>query len=181
MPTTFAAYHDSLLMIFLKNRNKKVNGDERVLVGKHKNGMIFPIMLRLQRVIVSSDELIFVANIRKYKSRESPIMFIATPEGDVIDYSAGFQYYFMKKNDFKTKRMNMYEITPNFDEVTQKNVTNFNLTYEYKPELILTVDFKVTPLAFFGHLEAYYLFGTKIIENSTHSPIQIYPITNIFT
>jgi hypothetical protein len=69
MPDTFAAYHDSLLMVFLKNRNKKVNGDERVLVGKHQNGMIFPVMLRLQRVIVSSDELVFVANIRRYKTR----------------------------------------------------------------------------------------------------------------
>ncbi len=81
MPITFASYHDSLLINFLKNRNKKVNGDERVLVGKDKNGFIFPVMLRLQRVIASNDELIFVANIRRYKSRESPIMFIVTPEG----------------------------------------------------------------------------------------------------
>lgn len=69
MPSTFAEYHDSLLMVFLKNRTKKVNGDERALVAKHKNGLIFPVMLRLQRVIVSSDELVFVANIRKYKTR----------------------------------------------------------------------------------------------------------------
>jgi hypothetical protein len=69
MPTTFASYHDSLLMVFLKNRNKKVNGDERVLVGKNKSGLIFPVMLRLQRVIASSDELVFVANIRKFKTK----------------------------------------------------------------------------------------------------------------
>jgi PAS domain S-box-containing protein len=81
MPITFASYHDSLLMNFLKNRNQKVNGDERVLVGKNKNGLIFPVMLRLQRVIASNDELIFVANIRRFKKRESPIMLIVTPDG----------------------------------------------------------------------------------------------------
>jgi PAS domain S-box-containing protein len=101
MPITFAAYHDSLLKVFLRNRYKKVNGDERVLVAKHKNGMIFPIMLRLQRVIASADELIFIANIRRYKTRESPMMFIATPEGEVVDYSVGFQFYFMSKHSKK--------------------------------------------------------------------------------
>jgi len=55
MPDVFAGYHDSLLAVFLRNRYKKVNGDERVLVGKNKNGFIFPLMLRLQRTVVSAD------------------------------------------------------------------------------------------------------------------------------
>jgi hypothetical protein len=55
MPGVFAYYHDSLLKVFLANRTKKVNGDERVLIGKNKNGYIFPIMLRLQRAIVSAE------------------------------------------------------------------------------------------------------------------------------
>ena len=55
MPSTFAQYHDSLLQAFLRNRYKKVNGDERVLVGRSRGQHIFPIMLRLQRTLVTPD------------------------------------------------------------------------------------------------------------------------------
>ena len=76
MPKTFAAYHDSLLQAFLRDRHKKVNGDERVLIGKNKLSYIFPLMLRLQRTLVTSEELKFVSIVRKYKTRESPLMVI---------------------------------------------------------------------------------------------------------
>jgi hypothetical protein len=44
-------------------------------------------------------------------------MFIATPEGEVVDYSAGFQYYFMKK--YKNPKFNIYEVSSNFGDIAQ--------------------------------------------------------------
>lgn len=43
-------------------------------------------------------------------------MFIATPEGEVVDYSAGFQYYFMKNT--RQKAFNIYEVSSNFADLS---------------------------------------------------------------
>jgi len=81
MPEIFSNYHDSLLQKFLKNFKKKVNTDERVLLGKDKHGMIFQIQLKLQRTLCTVDELLFVANIRRYKTRENCLLCICNSEG----------------------------------------------------------------------------------------------------
>ena len=70
MPKIFAEQHDNYLKEFHQNKYKRINADERLLFGKDKYGYIIPILLQLQRTISSiSDELLFVANIRKFKVR----------------------------------------------------------------------------------------------------------------
>jgi hypothetical protein len=56
MPQIFADYHDSLLQVFLKNKYKKINSDQRLLYGKNKYGYIMPIILQLQRVCTSNSD-----------------------------------------------------------------------------------------------------------------------------
>ena len=69
MPKLFSEHHDNYLFAFMKNRNKKVNTDERSLIGKDKNGYLFPIMLQLRKAFISmNEELTFIANITKVKN-----------------------------------------------------------------------------------------------------------------
>jgi|688.fasta_scaffold1349901_1 hypothetical protein len=42
-------------------------------------------------------------------------MFITSPEGEVIDHTAGFEFYFMRKYNKKVKKLNIFELVPNFD------------------------------------------------------------------
>jgi len=44
-------------------------------------------------------------------------MCIVDPEGEIIDFSAGFQFYFMKKIKQRGhfRKRNIYEITPALD------------------------------------------------------------------
>lgn len=82
MPKTFAEQHDNYLKVFLQNRSKKINSDERKLLGKNKSGYIFPILLQLQRTISSTgDELLFIANIKKLKLKQAYISCVTDEEG----------------------------------------------------------------------------------------------------
>jgi PAS domain S-box-containing protein len=56
MPKIFADQHDNYLKVFLQNKTKKVNSDERKLFGKNKNGYAFPILLQLQRTVSSTGD-----------------------------------------------------------------------------------------------------------------------------
>lgn len=56
MPKIFAEQHDNYLKVFLQNRTKKINSDERKLFGKNKAGYIFPILLQLQRTVSSTGD-----------------------------------------------------------------------------------------------------------------------------
>ena len=95
MPKLFANQHDHYLLEFTKNRFKRINSDERFLFGKDKKGMIFPILLQLQRSISSlTEELLFVANINKFKVRETPILCVTDEEGEIVDVSSGFKKIF---------------------------------------------------------------------------------------
>jgi PAS domain S-box-containing protein len=82
MPKLYAVNHDYFLQIFLKNKNKKVNTDERLVLGKNKNGYIFPIFLQLRKAMISmNDELVFIANIRTVKQTESATFCICSDQG----------------------------------------------------------------------------------------------------
>lgn len=50
MPDVFSVVHDNILKTYLKNRYKKINQDERSVLGKNKNGYIFPIYLQLRKL-----------------------------------------------------------------------------------------------------------------------------------
>ena len=44
------------------------------MFGKNEAGYIFPILLQLQRTVSSTgDELLFIANIKKYKLQQSSV------------------------------------------------------------------------------------------------------------
>ena len=82
MPKTFSQQHDNYLKVFLQNRTKKINSDERKLLGKNKAGYIFPILLQLQRTVSSTgDELLFIANIKKLKLKQAYISCVTDEEG----------------------------------------------------------------------------------------------------
>jgi PAS domain S-box-containing protein len=55
MPKTIARHHDDILLSYLSHRNKMVNTDERQMIGKSKNGYVFPIILQLQSAIASAN------------------------------------------------------------------------------------------------------------------------------
>lgn len=75
MPKIFGTQHDNYLKVFLQHKTKKVNSDERKLLGKNKAGYIFPILLQLQRTVSSTgDELLFIANIRKVKLNQAMVI-----------------------------------------------------------------------------------------------------------
>jgi hypothetical protein len=83
----------------------------------------------------------------------------------------------MKNN--RIPRFNIYEVASNFADIPQDNLTTFNISCLNGAGNVVNVDFKVTPLMFFGNLSAYYLFGTKTSENSSSSNL-ILPITKVF-
>lgn len=100
MPKTYAEQHDHYLQEFQKNKYKRINSDERLVFGKDKHGFIIPIMLQLQRTISSlSEELLFIANIKKCKVRQSPLICITDEDGEIIDLSSGFKEIFFEKKD----------------------------------------------------------------------------------
>ena len=97
MPRLFSDHHDNYLLAFMKNKNKKVNTDDRHLIGKDKNGCLFPIMLQLRKAVFSmNEELTFIANIKKVKTSESPILCICDDQGEIMDYSSMFFYLLIK-------------------------------------------------------------------------------------
>ena len=82
MPKTFSDQHDNYLKVFLQNKTKKINSDERSLLGKNKAGFVFPILLQLQRTVSSTgDELLFMANIKKQKLKQATITCVTDEEG----------------------------------------------------------------------------------------------------
>jgi hypothetical protein len=54
------------------------------------------------------------------------------------------------------------------------------ISYEYRENVCITVEFKSTPLAFFGSLEAYFLIGTKVREISAAPATKLPQITSFF-
>ncbi len=95
MPKIYAEQHDHYLLEFHKNKYKRINSDERLVFGKDKYGFIMPILLQLQRTISSlSEELLFVANINKFKVRQTPLICITDEEGEITDISSGFKDIF---------------------------------------------------------------------------------------
>lgn len=74
MPKIYADQHDSFLKVFIHGKNKKINSDERKMLGKNKSGYVFPIILQLQKTVSSTgDELLFIANIKKHKLKKTYI------------------------------------------------------------------------------------------------------------
>ena len=77
MPKLYSKYHDEFLRVFLTFENKKVNTDNRLLVGKNSQGSLFEIFLQLQKSITTaSEELVFVANIELSKVNEAMLLVI---------------------------------------------------------------------------------------------------------
>lgn len=56
MPKLYSDHHDDYLLAFMKNKNKKVNTDERFMIGKYNNGHLFPIILQLRQTILSIND-----------------------------------------------------------------------------------------------------------------------------
>jgi hypothetical protein len=56
MPCIYSIAHDDILSRFLKNKNKKINPDQRFLFGKNKSSFIFPIYLQLQKMMCNSND-----------------------------------------------------------------------------------------------------------------------------
>jgi hypothetical protein len=109
MPKIFSDQHDNYLKVFLQNKAKKVNSDERVLYGKNREGYVFPILLQLQRTVSSTNgELLFIANIKKYKVKQALIMCVTDEEGVIIDVSASFDFVILSKE----KRAKSKVLTP---------------------------------------------------------------------
>lgn len=76
------------------------------MFGKDKYGYVIPILLQLQRTISSmSEELLFVANIRKFKVKEVPFICITDEEGEISDVSSGFKDVFYEKKELDKKKV----------------------------------------------------------------------------
>ncbi len=106
MPKLFSEHHDSILEKFLVNKNKKVNTDQRHLLGKDADGYVFPMILQLQKVLSTSvDELFFISNITRKKNQRSFICCTIDNEGEILEFSSLFRELFFTKN---AKRLRNY-------------------------------------------------------------------------
>lgn len=69
MPELFARHHDNFLKRFLDTNETRVLGKERAIIGKHKNGYIFPFYILLRPVYhVLKEGFEFYANVRVDKN-----------------------------------------------------------------------------------------------------------------
>lgn len=56
MPEIFAVKHDNILVDFLKKKRRTFNTDQRLLLGRDSNGLIFPVQLQLQKASYSAND-----------------------------------------------------------------------------------------------------------------------------
>jgi hypothetical protein len=95
MQKIFADNHNAYLQRFSGNRNKQVNTDDRLLLGKHRNYSISPIKLQLRmQFSTSSDEILFMASIKQVKFRRAEMYCLIDKEGIITEMSASFKYTF---------------------------------------------------------------------------------------
>lgn len=121
MPDVFSVVHDNILKTYLKNRYKKINQDERSVLGKNKNGYIFPMYLQLRKLSWNTnDELIFISNVKAVKLRASPIYCIVDNDGDIHDVSSTFAWLFYNRNTNQApKAQNIQRLIPSFFDVIE--------------------------------------------------------------
>ena len=123
MPSVFSVVHDDILNSYLKNRYKRINQDERLVLGKNKNGFIFPMHLQLRKLSWNTnDELIFISNVKSTKLRSAPINCIVILEGEIQDVSSSFAWMFFKKSisQMTTKTQNIQCLLPSFFRVIEE-------------------------------------------------------------
>ena len=97
MPRSFSEQHDNYLKVFLQNKHKKINSDERYLFGKCKEGYLIPISLQLQRTVsTANEELLFIANIKRFKMKEAHVTCITDEEGEIFDVTSTFDHLLLK-------------------------------------------------------------------------------------
>jgi hypothetical protein len=95
MPKIFADNHDGYLKKFTGNRNKQVNTDDLLLLGKHRNHFIFPIKVQLRRQFSNyNDDILIMASIKQVKFRRAEVYCLIDEEGTITEMSSSFKYMF---------------------------------------------------------------------------------------
>lgn len=119
MPRLFAQHHDEFLRVFLNFENKKVNTDNRLIIGRKREGYLFEIFLQLQKSITTvSEELVFMASIELAKTSEAMVLMICDEQGHIMDTNSTFSQIFTKGDTRKEGKTiaNIQELLPNFFE-----------------------------------------------------------------
>jgi len=56
----------------------------------------------------------FIANIKKAKSKESPLLLLLNPQGKILDFSVGIKFYFCNNiylsKDFSFLKENSFQL-----------------------------------------------------------------------
>ncbi|CAD8070227.1 unnamed protein product [Paramecium primaurelia] len=136
MPNIYAQYHDQFLEGYTQNQESRVLNRERLLIGKHKSGYIFPFFIYVRYIpsLINGSQFFAAIKQERYFKNQA-YMIVNSFDMCIENISAQFiSLFHIDLNYISKKKTQVSDLIPQFEEFKQELMSKqgYETTVQYK-------------------------------------------------